>query len=235
MKNTVLIVLSVRNIKSVKDHIDNLNCEKIWFKGYREHELSPLLNRFVQDTNFENYFIAPDDLIIKSYKFDRLVNALNRFDIVSGWGVIRQNATYTTITKPQDFLKNTIFKPSFINTTLNNSVYKHNYQTHEIYNLPEEIETAFTGWFYTGMKRNVLLEYPYECVPMPNASSDLTFSRRVLSDKKYKLYCIKSAHVTHISHNWNLRNDKSFMDMNSCFNNKSIESTFSTGEKLIIN
>lgn len=226
MKNTVLIVLSVRNIKSVADCINKLDCSKLWFKGYREHELAPLLNEFVKNSNFENYFIAPDDLIITPYKFDRLVRSLNRLDIVSGWGVVRQNSNFTTITKPEKFLENSIFKPAFTNRELFNSVYNFNYKTHEIYNLPEEIETAFTGWFFTGMKRNVLLEYPYECIPKPHASSDLTFSRRVLSDKKYTQYCLKSANVTHISNYWALQNDKSFLDMNTCFNNKSIEKYF---------
>lgn len=226
MKNTVLIVLSVRNIKSVTDCINKLDCEKLWFKGYREYELAPLLNDFVKNSNFENYFIAPDDLIIKPYKFDRLVKALDRLDIVSGWGMIRQDCNFTTITKPEKFLENTIFKPSFTNSTLANSVYNFSYLSHEIHNLPEEIETAFTGWFYTGMKRNVLLEYPYECVPWPHASSDLTFSRRILRDKKYKQYCLKSANVTHISSFWKLLTDKKFFNRDECFNNKLIEKTF---------
>ena len=186
MHNTVMIVLSIRNIKSVKDCIDNLKCEKIWFRGYTEHELAPLINDFVQNSNFENYFIVSDDLVIKSHNFDLLVEGLNRHKIVTGWGMIRQNTNYTTAFRPHNFLKNTIFKPMTFQPDLINNTYEHSYRTNEINALPDEFETAFTGWFFTGMKRHILLEYPYQCLNAPLASSDLIFSRRVLADGKYK-------------------------------------------------
>ena len=70
--------------------------------------------------------------------------------------------------------------------------------------LPDEIETAFTGWFFTGAKRQVWLEYPYQTLAVhkdqPGASTDLHWSKRILEDKKYKQICIKDAKVTHISY-----------------------------------
>ena len=226
MHNTVLMILSVRNSKSFEESVNKLQCEKIWFKGYREHELAPIINDFVQNSNFENYFIAPDDLIIKPHQFEKLKSALNYNDIVTGWGVIRQNCTYTTITKPHNFLQTNIFKHQFTTHFLKNQQYNFSYKTHEINSLPNEIETAFTGWFYTGMKKHIWTQYPDECLNPPFASSDLMFSRRVLFDNKYKQICIKSANVIHLSNSITMPTDTSFLDMSTCFSNKSITKTF---------
>jgi len=227
MHNTVLIVLSVRNIKSVKDCIDKLPCEKIWFKGYTEHKLAPMINDFVKNSNFENYFIAPDDLIIRPHQFDLLLNGLNRHNIVTGWGVARQNAIHTTIMKNTNFIKNSIFLPMACSNfeTLNNT-YEHSYKTHEINSLPDEIETAFTGWFFTGMKRKIMVEYPYECLNPPIASSDLIFSRRVIADGKYKQICFKHAQVTHISNYNYIGGPHGLLNGYGNFKEQSIEKTW---------
>jgi len=224
MHDTVLMILSVRNCKSFESSVNKLQCEKIWFKGYKEHELAPMVNDFVKNSNFKNYFITPDDLIITPYKFEKLKSSLNVHDIVTGWGMIRQNCTYTTITKPHDFLKKNIFKYLFTTDTFKNQQYQLSYKTHEINSLPDEVETAFTGWFYTGMKKEVWMEYPYECLNSPFASSDLMFSRRVLYDNKYKQICIKKSNVVHISNTHH--HDTSFFDTSTCFLNKSIVKTF---------
>lgn len=226
MNNTVIIILSVRNIKSFTDCINKLPCEKIWFKGYKEIDLIPIVNKFVEESNFENYFITPDDLIIKPHQFDLLLNGLNRHNIVTGWGCIRQNCTFTTATKTKNFIEHTIFKDAFTSRHFLLSQYNFSYKTHEINALPDEFETAFTGWFYTGMKRKIWLEYPYECLAPPHASSDLMFSRRILKDKKYKQICFKNAHVVHISNTDPLNSDSSFFNPNECFKNKSIIKTF---------
>lgn len=226
MHKTVLIVLSVRDIKSVKDCINKLPCEKIWFRGYSEHDLAPMINEFVLNSNFENYFIAPDDLIIRPYQFNILLDGLNRYKIVTGWGMIRQNTNYTTATRPTNFLNNTIFKHLSWVVELANSNYTSSYKTYEINSLPDEFETAFTGWFYTGMKRDIFLEYPYQCLNPPIASSDLIFSRRVLADGKYKQMCFKKAAVVHPSNGFYPRGEHGFLPYSGFSIEKSITKTF---------
>lgn len=226
MKNTVLIVLSVRDIVSVKASINNLPCEKFWCVGHTEQELIPIINDFVKNSNFENYFIAPDDLIIRPHQFELLNNGLSRHSIVTGWGVVRQNDEYTTAINPTNYLTNTIFKHQTFNELILNNTYMQSYKTHEINALPDEFETAFTGWFYTGMKRQVLLEYPYECLNPPLASSDLLFSRRVLADGKYKQICFKQAHVIHLSNYLSVRGETGFLPTSGISVPKQIIKTF---------
>lgn len=221
MHNTVLMILSIRDIQSVVDCQNELDCEKVWFKGFKEYELAPYLNKFIAETNFENYFIAPDDLVIKYENFELLKKCLDHQNIVSGWGMYRQNGDYTTIINPNN-LQNFITKFAYCNITIGSNILDHSYKINQIHALPDLIETAFTGWFYTGMKRKVWLEYPYQTLNWPWSSSDLMFSKRILSDKKYKQYAVKQAHVVHLS---NL-NHKSFYDWSSCFNKKEIIKTF---------
>ena len=83
-----------------------------------------------------------------------------------------------------------------------------------------EFETAFTGWFWTGIRRDIWLEYPYQTISInpitdKRASTDLHWSKRILSDGKYKQMCFKEARVLHLSYM-----NKDYEDLN--FDNKQI-------------
>lgn len=228
MHNTVLIILSVRNIQSIIDNYNSLNCEKIWFKGFTEYELVTHINNFIQNSNFDHYFITSDDLYLHYDKFEQLKFQLQFYPIISGWTVQRQNTTNTTIINPINFdklifnkLDNIIssqlywtFAPNFLQFA---------YKTHQIAALPNIIESAFTGWAFTGMHRKIWIEYPYNVFSTNNASSDLNFSQRILKDKKYKQYILKSANGIHLSNN---TFHKSNVDYSLAFKNKQIIKTF---------
>ena len=66
MRN-VLMIMNARNIAPFKDCVDKLNIDKVWFKGYTEFELNTHINKFIQETDYDNYFLAPDDLLIKKH------------------------------------------------------------------------------------------------------------------------------------------------------------------------
>jgi hypothetical protein len=221
MHDTVLMILNIRNIQSVIDCNLNLPCEKIWFKGYKEYELAPIINDFVNNSSFKYYFITSDDALIKKHHFTQLQNQLNFHNIISGWSLYRQNANHTTIVKPNNF-NNLIFKSNFTTPYIANNILTHTYKTFEINSLPDIIETAFTGWFYTGMHKHIWQKYPFQTLSWPFSSSDLLFSKRVMYDNLYKLYVLKQAHVIHLSHMYN----KSYFDPLTCFNNKEIITTF---------
>jgi len=223
MRN-VLMIMNARNIAPFKDCVDKLNIDKVWFKGYTEFELNTHINKFIQETDYDNYFLAPDDLLIKKHHFELLERKLQYHDIVTGWGVWRQNYTWTTIYK-QDRLYTYGQGPSL-------PLFKKHYnlvKTYEVDSLPDEIETAFTGWFFTGAKRQVWLEYPYQTLAVhkdqPGASTDLHWSKRILEDKKYKQICIKDAKVTHISYI-----GKDYLDLN--FDTKEIKYEQATTERV---
>ena len=226
MHNTVLIIMSVRNIKPIIDSYNNLNCEKIWFKGFTEYELVTHINHFIQNSNFQYYFITSDDLYINYNKFEELKFQLQFYPIISGWTVLRQNTNYTTIINPNNFDKlifNKLNKNKNLFWNLSPNMLQFSYKTHQIAALPDIIESAFTGWSFTGMHRKIWLEYPYNVMSCEMASSDLNFSRRILNDKKYKQRILKNANCIHISNNVF---HKSNVDWSIAFNNKQIIKTF---------
>ena len=154
MKN-VLMIMNARNLSAFKECVDKLNISKVWFKGYREFELNDEINKFIQETNFDNYFIVSDDLVITKKDFEFLEDQLNYHPIVTGWGVWRQNWDWTTI-HLQD-------KIHTFNQGDKLPIFKKHYniiKTYEIDSMPDIIETAFTGWFYTGIRRDIWLKYP---------------------------------------------------------------------------
>ena len=58
------MIMNARNISAFKECVDKLHISKVWFKGYSEFELNTEINKFINETNFDNYFIVSDDLII---------------------------------------------------------------------------------------------------------------------------------------------------------------------------
>ena len=197
--NNVIMIMNARNLSAFRDCMDKLNISKVWFKGYREFELNIEINKFIQETRFDNYYIVSDDLVIQPQDFELLQEKLETNPIVTGWGVWRQNMDWTTIHK-QD-------KLYVYNQGSNLPMFKKHYniiKTHEINTLPDEFETSFTGWFYTGVRREIWLKYPYQTMStklaLPGASTDAHWSKRVLHDKKYKQMCYKQARVLHLSY-----------------------------------
>ena len=199
MNDTVLIVMSIRDIKSVVDCHNNLDCEKIIFRGYTEYELSPLINDFIKESDFKYYFLTSDDCIMSEQNFNLLKFNLQFFPIVSGWGIIRQDINQTTISNvdtitdlsPQGWRASRSAKILGPVGTF--------YHIHEINKLPNFITSGFTGWFYTGMPKKLWEEYPFQVREYPSATSDLNFSLRVLGDGKYNQTIVKKARGIHIS------------------------------------
>lgn len=197
--NNILMIMNARNLSAFRDCVNKLNISKVWFKGYKEFELNIEINKFIQETNFDNYFIIPDDLIIDKNDFDFLEEQLKYHPIVTGWGVWRQNSDWTTI-HLQD-------KIHLYNQGTHLPMFKKHYnivKTYEIDSLPNQFETAFTGWFYTGARRDIWLKYPYQTMAtyshMDGASTDAHWSKRVLKDNIYKQMCFKRARVLHLSY-----------------------------------
>lgn len=216
--NNVIMIMNARNQSAFRDCMDKLNVSKVWFKGYTEFELNTEINKFIQETQFDNYYIVSDDLVIQPKAFELLQEKLKTHPIVTGWGVWRQNFDWTTIHR-QDKLYVYNQGPSL-------PMWRKHFQTvrtYEIDTLPEEFETAFTGWFYTGARREIWLKYPYQTMGVyknqPGASTDAHWSKRILKGGEYKQMCFKQARVLHLSYL-----DKDYGDLD--FSNKQIIKEF---------
>ena len=200
--NNCLMIMSVRDEEFFKRSVNRLNVSKVWFKGYSEYELNTHINQFIQETNFDNYFIVSDDVVITPKVFNILQEALTRYEIVTGWALRRQNLVETTILRQDKHwihVQGSHF-PTFVK-------YNNYTPAHEVESLPDEFEVGFTGWFYTGIRRHIWLEYPYHTIASSElqglnqylASTDAQWAHRIAVEKKYKQMCIKAARVSHIS------------------------------------
>lgn len=192
------MVMSVRDIRQVFDSYDKLDCEKVYFKGFTEDELVYHINDFVSKSYFENYFITSDDCMISKERFDLLKYYLNYNPIVSGWGLFGQQENFTTIIPTNKTNKLNNHNPVFCDFTLSFLV-ENCYKTYQIDDLPNLINSSFTGWFFTGAKKNIWSEYPFQTFAHPSSRSDLNFSFRVLRDKKYNQLIVKSCRCIHMS------------------------------------
>lgn len=209
------MVMSARNIRQVFESYDKLDCEKIYFKGFKEHELVPHINDFISKSNFENYFLTSDDCMISKEKFDLLKYYLNFYPIVSGWGINCQNSEFTTISPINKINNYKAYFGSYASYLFMDNCYK----IYEIDELPNFIDSSFTGWFFTGAKKNVWLEYPFQTYTSHYGyRSDFNFSSRILKEKKYNQVIIKSCRSIHLSHR--------AMPQTFNFNNKEIIKTF---------
>ena len=217
--NNVVMIMNARNLSAFRDCVDKLNISKVWFKGFTEFELNIEINKFIRETNFDNYYIVSDDLVIQPEHFELLQEKLKTHPIVTGWGVWRQNWDWTTI-----HLQDKLYVANH-GTKLPLRKKQYNIvKTYEIDTLPDEFETAFTGWFWTGVRRDIWLKYPYQTISLDfpsddRASTDLHWSKRILEDKKYKQMCFKEARVLHLSYI-----GKDYDDLN--FENKQIIKEF---------
>lgn len=216
--NNCLMVMSVRDADFFTKSVNRLNIPKVWFKGYTEYELNTHINQFIQDTNFDNYFIVSDDVLITPERFNLLQEALKKYEIVTGWGLRRQNLNESTILRQSNH---------WIQCQASNlptfQKYNNYIPVHQVESLPEEFEVSFTGWFYTGIRRHIWLEYPYHTIAVDEvqgknqylASTDAQWSQRITAKNKYKQICIKAARTTHVSvaapsnyYKWNFTDKK---------------------------
>lgn len=196
--NNVLMIMTVRNISAVEESLKKIDIPKVWFKGYTEFELNEHINNFIKETNYDNYFITSDDAVVPLKTAKLLFEKIEKYPIVTGWCLWRQNQNWSTI-QFQD-------KLFMYNQGSNLPIFGKHYnivKSHEIHKLPEEFETAFTGWCFTGARREIWLEYPFQTIGThphhPGASTDVHWSKRMLVDKKYKQMCFKDAKIVHLS------------------------------------
>ncbi len=82
----LLCIPSPRDLKAVKQHIDQLRIDKLWLKYYKELEAYQLMREYFLDNNYTHLIICPDDLIVKRFDLARLLYAIETFDfaVVSG-------------------------------------------------------------------------------------------------------------------------------------------------------
>ncbi|MEM3414945.1 MAG: glycosyltransferase [Thermoproteota archaeon] len=83
----------IKSFESV-DFID-----KVMFIGYTERQLTPILNKFIKESDYDYIIITADDVVFDKSVVERLVNDAGKFDVLTGYSRIRPSLNRYNITK----------------------------------------------------------------------------------------------------------------------------------------
>ncbi len=64
-----LMVMQPRRILTCLQSLHALPVDQVWFEAFTERELADPLNRFIRDTDYDNYLLVSDDVVVSPRAF----------------------------------------------------------------------------------------------------------------------------------------------------------------------
>ncbi len=194
-----LMVMHPREIKEVMNSIDQFDMPKVWFRGYNSLEIGPVMNKFVEETNYDNYIITSDDLILFPEAMRIIVDFPVEYPVVSGYCNMFVGSEHVGLCSKPLTMVNGICPQE--------SDYELMTQE-EVDNMPTDIfETYFLGYSLTRLSRELWIKYPFKKYiirsgrnftgNLKGVSSDHHISMRLIQ-AGIKMYTHKQAFVYHL-------------------------------------
>lgn len=193
MKNC-LMIMNPRNIPIVMENFDKINIPKVYFRAFTEKELEDVINNFILDTNYDNYILTSDDVIVTQEVVDIVEKNLETYKVFTGYCNMTIKSKLVNLTDEPITLINNKYPISqdykFITFK---DVEKKN---------TDIFKTYLAGFALTGMRRDLWLKYPFKVYLMNSndkkgVSSDHNLSIRLNSDN-IPIYTHKNAFVKHL-------------------------------------
>jgi hypothetical protein len=205
MRNA-LMVMNARDITRCLDSYRKLSIDKVYFRGYTEKQLEGPINRFVHETDYDNYVIISDDQVIEQDTLDLVCRNIREDRVVTGYCVLPGgfvNLCYAPLKDPRP-------KKSSYSWM----------KVEDVETFPGDLApTTFAGFFLTTMSRQMWLDFPFRAYgPVPRQmqslsrhlpqygkvgeslrgyASDYNLCYR-LGKKGVKIYAVKGALVEHL-------------------------------------
>ena len=127
-----------REIKEVIESINQIDMPRVWFRAYNSLEIELVMNKFVEETDYDNYIITSDDLILYPEATRIILDMPKEYLAVSGYCNMFVGSEYVGLCSKPLTLAN--------NTFPQESDYVLMKQT-EVDNMPTDIfETYFLGF-----------------------------------------------------------------------------------------
>lgn len=233
----ILLILQPRTISEAIESLNKLDIEKVWFRGFTEEELEVHLNDFINNTDYDYYWIIADDVIVDNKPLELLRPLLYEGKVVSGYCLLRNDMDRYNISTEDNLTISHYYEPSFIQY-----LWKR-----KRYNLPKgEVElaksfenavdneedinkiidndrnlmigkrledflskdeilsqtndyftTTFTGWSFTGMPKEVWLNYPFRTA-FSGSHTDAQFTIRYVLNNYNEIWTHKDAEHIHL-------------------------------------
>ncbi len=97
LPNEILMILQPRAIPEAIESLNKLDIEKVWFRGFNEPYLCEVLNTFIQETNYDYYWIIADDVIVSAKPLHKLRPIMYEGNVVTGYCKWHQESQYVNI------------------------------------------------------------------------------------------------------------------------------------------
>ena len=94
-----LIVLQPREIPECLESIDALPLDRVYFRAYRERDLVAPINEFIRQTDYDNYLVVADDVIVTTEAYLHVARLLENHEIATGYCHISQDSPLLNVVK----------------------------------------------------------------------------------------------------------------------------------------
>jgi len=205
----VLLIMNAREIPQSIAGFKSLKIDKAWFKGFTEQQLEAPIAKFVEETDYENYLLASDDLVPTQPPLDIVRKGLERHPIFTGYcnmspTIYRGTVRFRPIHGNQAFYVVTHMLRQLY--PLTQAMRFNSFaQLSAILAKRGEFRTYFMGNVYTGMRRDLWLRFPFRVYHPPwNKSptygfgSDMELSMRLIK-AGIPMMCHSDAFVYHLA------------------------------------
>ena len=196
--------MAPRAIPSCVKAFRSLNIDQAWFLGFTEKGLEKPINDFIGTNDYDNFIIAPDDLIPSQSALDVVTDGLKRHMVFTG------NCNMnTTNSRVNVRLSPVVGNHAFFMVTHRWPQISKAMERFKLFTfpLPEELpggdfQTYFMGFAFTGMRRKLWKEFPFKTFSNlfnhNGNGSDYLVSER-LRRKGYRMFSNRNAFFYHLN------------------------------------
>ena len=186
------MVTNGRAIIECVTSFSQLNADIAYFQGYTEKQLEPVIAKFIEGTDYSEYYWAADDLIATRESFKLVQKAAEDFSVVTGYcnlGIHKGLEKLANITKSPLLVPKPQSLKAYDFYTLNEADFAHDYA----------FNTYFVGAAFTAMSRELWIEFPFKTYGLEGGfSSDYNLSWR-LQEADIPMYAVRGAFFKHLA------------------------------------
>ena len=92
------MILQPRAIPEAIESLNSLDIEKVWFRGLSEPSVCKALNQFVENTDYDYYWIIADDVIVDGKPLEVLRPLLQEGKVATGYCKLSQTSEDVNLT-----------------------------------------------------------------------------------------------------------------------------------------
>lgn len=221
MSNNILMIMNSRDIPECIQPLKRLKIDKVWFRGYTETQLAPLLNKFIEGTHYDNYILVSDDVIVNDFALDNIIKYQNHHftnSVITGWcnlmpninrgtvslNPLHYNSYHSTLLKiPKWLIKPLALAFWYIpplTLLYQDRVNKSFTDIDSIYEQPKIFSNYFVSWALTSIPRDIWLRFPfkYKFTNGKAVGSDILMSLD-LYNNDIPMYVARDSFVYHLA------------------------------------